>query len=100
DTNPLDILPNYLLNIDTTKATLRVLLRACGTPVYRPRTVAELSGIEPGRKAIGRAAILEKWRRNPGDNSVFHTESKAFTEPLLDASFDENFLRVIRTHPE
>ena len=40
DTNRWNEIPNYLLNIDTTKATLRVLLQRCGLHLYR----TEISG--------------------------------------------------------
>ena len=88
-TDPLDQLTGYLLNVDTSKATLRVLLRNCGIKLYRPRTVADLSGLEASAKAVGREAILRKWRHQ--GPMVFATESAQFTPELLDAQLRRQF---------
>ncbi len=62
-THPLDKLPHYLLNIDTTKATLRVLLRYGGIPLYHPRNVSDLSGLAGEKRVAGREPVLQRWRR-------------------------------------
>jgi len=100
NTRRLDKLPNYLLNIDTTKDSLRVLLRSCGLKLYPPRKVSDLSGLDPRAKAAGRDVILQKWRRQLANSSIFRTASDRFTPALLEASFDDNFLRIMHAHPE
>ncbi len=87
DTNPLNELPHYLLNLDTTKDTLRILLRA-HTPRPRPR-----------EREHGRARVLKHWQRELG-RSIFAREPGAFAPANPRASFDANYLALIRAHPE
>jgi len=99
DENPWNEIPNYLLNADTCKATARVLLGFGHIQLYRRRTVAELSRLEsahpPGRESV--LASLERARSAP---SVFERQKEDFTVAKLEASFEANFVRVIREHPE
>jgi len=99
DTNPWNEIPNYLLNIDTSKASLRVLLQRAGLHLYRPRSVIELGRLS-GNHTPGRAVVWTSFERAHGTKSIFQQEPKAFDAAKLSASFEINYLRLIRAHPE
>ncbi|MEI6350242.1 MAG: hypothetical protein WCP06_03955 [Verrucomicrobiota bacterium] len=100
DEQPLTKISNYLLNIDVTKKSIRVLLRRCGLHLSRQYSeLADLTRPDPARKA-GRQAVVEKWKRaeiNGWPAAKFPGE---FSSENLRASFDENVFEPIRSHPE
>jgi hypothetical protein len=99
DPNPWNEIPNYLLNVDTAKASARVLLRRCGVPLARPPSLADVS--RPGHDhALGIDGVLADWRRDHVIPPVFQQHPNDFTLEKLDRSFDENCIRLIAAHPE
>jgi hypothetical protein len=99
DNNPWNEIPHYLLNIDTTKASARVLLQRAGLHLYRPRPLGELSRLATAHPP-GRASVLQSLRKAESAPSLFQEQPGEFTREKLTRSFEENVLRPIRSHPE
>ncbi len=92
DANPLNELPHYLLNLDTTKDTLRILLHA-----YSSRPLSDLT--RPRDREHGRPRVLKHWQRELG-HSVFAREPASFENGKPIHSFVANYAAAIRAHPE
>jgi hypothetical protein len=99
DTNPWNEIPNYLLNVDTAKASARVVLRRCGLPLAHPNSLAEISRLGHNHP-LGLESVLLDWRRDHIITPVFQEHPGDFTLEKLDRSFEENCVRLIAAHPE
>ncbi len=99
DTNPWNEIPSYLLNVDTTKATARVLLQRAGLHLYRTRPLDDLSRLE-NVHPFGKESVLQSIQRMRKMSSVFQDHPEDFAPEKLRRSFEENYLRQIREHPD
>jgi hypothetical protein len=99
DTNPWNEVPNYLLNLDTTQDSIRILLRRLGLPTYRDRDVSELSSSKKQR-AHGFERVRAAFDRARTQRSALVTARPEFAPGLLRASFEANYLASIKAHPE
>ena len=99
DNNPLNEIHNYLLNIDTTKSSLKVLLKKCGVPAYRSQDLEELYTWD-NKKKFGKASVQKAWERAIALRPVLQKQIPEYALDNLNANFDINFLSVIKKHPE
>ena len=100
DDNPWNDLPHYLLNLDTCKNSLRVLLKKAGLPAYTPRALEEFHTMEPGAN-FGAAPVEKMMERRRRGAAKFRAEQlPQFTSAKLRASFEHNHLTLIREFPQ
>ncbi len=98
DTGVLDKIPNYLLNVDVTKTSLRVLLRLL-LRKPAPMSLDDLS-IGAASRAAGRADLLKKWDEIHGKAWPLASDEAAFSIDNTRTSFERNVIEVIKAHPE
>ncbi len=93
-------LPHYLLNLDTCKNSLRVLLKKCGLPTYKPRGLEGFHVMEP-QVTFGAAAVEKMMERRRRGAAKFRAEQlPQFTSSKLRASLEHNHLALIREFPQ
>jgi hypothetical protein len=97
DTNPITKLPNYLLNIDVTKASLRILL---GLIRHKPPplTLEDLTALR--HKVAGAAVVRKSWDNAHHITWPVAQHPEEFAPEKTETNFDRNMLSVIQAHPE
>jgi hypothetical protein len=99
DDNLFNDLPDYLWNIDTCKNSLRVLLGRCGWAAYPRRKPEDFSAPEPGVQ-FGAEVVKRRRQQLWQRRAELVARLPEFTALQLNASFEVNYLSLIRTHPE
>lgn len=100
DANPLDKINNYLLNVDTAKSSLKILLQRCGWHTYHSQTPDELYPWYRLKKS-GVENVAKAWRRaGPDGRHVLRGAVADYWLTNLNANFDLHVLQPIREHPE
>ena len=99
DENAFNEVNNYLLNVDTTKNTLKVLLARCGVPVYRSRNLEELFTWE-ATKEFGKNSVQRAWHLAVQRRSAFRAQAPDYAVTNLNRNFDLNMMSLIQEHPE
>lgn len=100
DDNPLNEVNNYLLNVDTAKNSLKILLRRCGLNTYRSFTPDELYPWYR-KKPSGAAVVRKSWQLAAAKGrKPFLGEVAEYASAKLNANFDRQVLQLIREHPE
>jgi hypothetical protein len=99
DQNPLNEINHYLLNLDTMKGTLKVLLKRMGLNTYRDRDLETMYSWENKRR-FGTQSVERAWNRANKNRAVFEKRIPEFAAANLNASFDANILAIIRAHPD
>jgi hypothetical protein len=100
DENPWNELPNYLLSVDTAKASLKILLRRCGVPTYQPRTPDEVF-VWHNKKKFGLEPLRHAWTNAVAKRETqFARATAEYDLANLNANFDAHVLAVARAHPE
>lgn len=101
DDNRWNELYDYLLNIDTTKASVRALLQRITGRFPHPKSLDELTSIrfthEPGEKWV-----RKQWNEShdPKRPWRLHTHPERTTLAKTTASFDANCLEIVKAHPD
>jgi hypothetical protein len=98
DNNPLTKVTNYLLNVDVTKASFRILLRLL-LHKAPPLTLEQLTApVETGESGAG--ALLKNWTNSHHTPWPPALHPEDFAPEKTRANFELNVLSVIRAHPE
>ncbi len=95
DANPWNEVPHYLLNLDATKSTLRVL-----SGRYPQQSLESLSAAHHRRQPSVEAVRTAFHRALTSGKSVFALHPEEFAAPLTQASFEANVLPLVQAHPE
>lgn len=100
DENPWNDINNYLLNLDTAKGSLKVLLKRAGLPAYRERTVEELFSTVEGKH--GREMVWAAWERRPGGRGTqqFEERVRGLTKENVVRNFDRYFVASAVQNPK
>lgn len=99
DENPFNEINNYLLNIDTTKNTLKVFLARCGLRTYRSRDLEDLLGRD-GLRQFGRSSLQQSWHSAMNGLQGLRKQAPDFAVTHLNRNFDVNIMRLIRENPD
>ena len=99
DENAFNEIHNYLLNVDTTKNTLKILLARCGVKTYRSRDLETLF-TQRATKQFGKASVQRAWRRAVRGRAALRAQTPDFAVTNLNRNFDLNVLSLIREYPE
>jgi len=99
DNNPLNEIHNYLLNVDTTKSSLKILLKKYGVPTYEEQNLEDLYTWDK-KKEFGKASVRKSWERAIALRPTLEKQVPEYALANLNANFDINFLAVIKKHPE
>lgn len=98
DDSFLNDIPNYLLNLDTTKSTVKIL--AARSKVHRYPVVTPESFQEfPKEVKTGPEAIAKALNRRRNRNLGFAQLIPEFTDANLRESFRQNYLSLIQEYP-
>lgn len=93
DSNRWNELPNYLLNLDTTKDSIRVWLGR-----YPRRSLQELTGFR-GKRKYGRESVRAAFQRARAGRFVFKARPEEFAPGKLRASFEANCVTHLQRNP-
>ncbi len=99
DNNPFNEIHNYLLNIDTTKSSLKILLKRIGLHTYQSQDLEMLYTWDT-KKKFGKASVRKAWERATILRPALRKQSSEFALANLNANFDIHFLSLIKKHPE
>jgi hypothetical protein len=98
DENVFNDLGNYLLSVDASKQSLKVLLARAGLRRYRARAPEEVYSWYR-TKTFGEASVRKAWQRATNGRSNFRKQVSEYAVENLNANFDQNVLPLIREHP-
>ncbi len=99
DTKSWNELHTYLLNVDTTKDSAKVLLRKLGIKAYPDSTLDELYTWHT-RRVFGTESVRKAWKRATDKRPTFVSQIPEYAVTNLNANFDQSFLAEITKHPE
>ena len=99
DRNAFNEVNNYLLNVDTTKSTLKVLLARYGLKSYPDRDPEALL-TQRATNEFGRAGVQRAWHRAVKGRPALRARAPEFAVTNLNRNFDLNVMTLIREHPE
>ncbi|MDW8310417.1 MAG: hypothetical protein RMK20_13670, partial [Verrucomicrobiales bacterium] len=99
DQNPLNELPKYLLSVDTTKQSLKILLARLGLWSYQARPPEEVFSWHQTR-SFGPASVRRAWQRAAQARPRLRAQLPEYALAHLNANFDQNVLALLRAHPD
>lgn len=99
DQNPLNDLPKYLLSVDTTKLTLKILLARLGLWSYQARAPEEVFSWHRAKK-FGPASVRRAWQRAVQARPRLRAQLPEYAPQHLNGNFDQNVLPLLRVHPK
>jgi hypothetical protein len=98
DANPWNEIPQYLLNLDTTKRTLKVILGRLGARAYPEGKLDDLDWRPTA--TYGQESIEAAWERAQTRRAIWTERALGMTADQINANFDENILPVLERHSE
>jgi hypothetical protein len=100
DVNAWNEVPNYLLNVDTTKASVKVMLRRLGLPAYQTKDVKGLFTSLDAK--CGGELVRAAWHRksNARQKASFAERMEGLTKANIAHNFEVLYLAGIARNPQ
>lgn len=98
DESVFNDLGNYLLSLDTTKQSLKVLLGSAGLQPYRSLAPEEVFSWYR-RKQFGAASVRKSWQHSTNARPRVRKQIPEYALQNLNANFDQNVLPLLQKHP-
>ncbi|MBA4148650.1 MAG: hypothetical protein H0X66_11100 [Verrucomicrobia bacterium] len=98
DSNEWNDIPHYLLNLDTTKSSVKIILSRLGLRSYPNKTLDDL--VWRPTRPYGRQSVEKGWQRASSRRAMWDTRMPELTIAQLNASFEENIYSALQQNPD